>query len=92
MMDNRGRTKREITVGDCGCRILQTTNGAQTATGMYYCPKHSAADAMYEALEFAKTEAVAITQCDEAWEPYGIALMIRDRAAAAIALADGPDA
>ena len=75
---------------DCyDCQIEIDKSGYPLLT---LCDKHGAADAMYEALEFAKAEVVAITQCDEAWEPYGIALMIRDRAAAALALADGPDA
>ena len=82
-------------MSDCGCYVTIRETPERPSTGymvIIYCPKHKAADAMYEALEFAKAEAVAITQCDEAWEPYGIALMIRDRAAAALALADGPDA
>jgi len=81
-MDNRGRTKREITVGDCGCRILQTTNGVLTATGMRYCPKHKAAPELYEALE--------------ALWPYidgaaNVHIDAQNKAQAALALADGSD-
>jgi len=76
----------------CGCVVdfdFVGWNNTLRNVEIDYCPRHKAADALYDALEFAKTEAVAITQCDESWEPYGIALMIRDRAAATLALADG---
>ncbi len=49
---------KHITVGDCGCSVLQTQHGPLTETKMLYCPKHTAAD-------------VALAACaafEEAWE------------------------
>ena len=38
----------EITVGDCGCSVSQHRASPLTVT-MNYCPKHAAADEMYDA-------------------------------------------
>ena len=40
----------EITVGDCGCSVSQHRASPLTVT-MNYCPKHAAADALYEAVQ-----------------------------------------
>ena len=75
----------EITVGDCGCNIQQTTNGILTATYMNYCPRHAAADEMYDALNKAEK---ALDALSPKWPDFGTMVDGHKAIKAALALAD----
>ena len=79
-------------MGDCGCRIKQDFSkdyswaGAEETLTIVYCPRHAAADAMYEALNKAEK---ALDALSPKWPDFGTMVDGRKAIKAALALADG---
>jgi len=74
-------------VYDCGCRVMIDNEAIPLAYELIYCPKHKAADAMYEALEGIASGGCCETEGCTPDNPYCDANIAR----AALALADGSD-